>query len=85
MLQLGGRMVSGYTIDRTKDGWWVVKSRRWLRWRNDDFMYSTRELAEDGLGDLLLEDARLTGRSWKVPEGGASTPLKTKSGYRDTE
>jgi hypothetical protein len=78
-------MVSRYKIDRTKSGWWVVKSRRWLRWRSDDFMYSTRQLAEDRLGDLLLEDARLTGRSWKVPEVGAPTPLKAKSGSRDTE
>jgi hypothetical protein len=76
-------MINRYKIDRTKNGWWVVKSQRWLRWRDDDFLYSTRELAENRLGDLLREDSRLTRRWWKAPRFGVATPFKVRAGLRD--
>jgi len=52
-------MATRHKIQRTTDGWWLVMSRRWLWWRRDEFMFSSREPAEDRLRDLKEGNARL--------------------------
>jgi hypothetical protein len=76
-------MSSRYKVGRTRDGWWVVKTQRWLRWKSDDFMYSTRELAEDRLGDLLKQDARLTRRWWRAAGLGTTAAFRLKGWPRN--
>jgi hypothetical protein len=55
-------MVARHRIERTTNGWWLVMSRQGLRWKRDEFMYSTRELAEDRLRELKMASDRLSGR-----------------------
>ena len=71
-------MATRYRIDRTTEGWWLVMSRRWLRWRRDEFVYSTCELAEDRLRDLRDAEARLAGAPHSQPaHRPQSTPQST--------
>jgi hypothetical protein len=71
-------MATRYRIERTTEGWWLVMSRRWLRWRRDEFMYSARELAEDRLRDLREGEARLAGAALPGPtHRPQSTPPST--------
>jgi hypothetical protein len=53
-------MVTRYKIERTENGWWFVMSRQWLAWKRDEFMYSTRDLAEDRLRDMKGASDRLS-------------------------
>jgi hypothetical protein len=72
-------MATRYRIERTTQGWWLVISRRWLRWRKDEFLFNTRELAEDRLRDLEEAETRPAGLAHAEP---AHQPQPTLSPQR---